>query len=327
MAKIDRAAGWLARRARGGFPPDDDRSGAPRPPLSLHDAFSDAQLVGSDCLCIERCAPLVPPRPPGDATATALLAELRLIYGIGARYTEKLQQDGYTTLIDLCAHPRWGLASSALLADWGTPFDSEAVFRSLDRWLPSADPLCLRSLGLVPPEKLLFFDLETLGLSNAPVFLVAAGRFTEEGFVTRQYLAASLGAEVELLDRISCEIQDASALLSYNGKSFDWTVLRERSAYYGVLLPDVPIHVDLLHHARRALGAVVPDCHLSTIEERVLGIERMHDVPSEEVPIRYTAYLETGDAGHLLPIVQHNRQDLLSLVALLEHLSRMIDNA
>ena len=328
MAKINRTVGRLADRTRTGssFKRTVPGSSVPGEATSLEDVFLEAVPDPSGCLTIDHSAPLSPLSVSRNATTRALFAELRLVYGIGAQYTEKLREDGYASIPQLCDHPRWGRASNALLAHWGTPLDPGAVYRSLDRWLSSADPLHLQSLALLPIEKLLFFDLETLGLGGSPIFLAAVGRFADEGFRIRQYLAPSLSAEVALLERMEAELRDASVLISYNGKSFDWTILRERFAYYGLPLPDAPIHVDLLHHVRRAFGTEVPDCNLGTIERRVLGIERSNDLPSAEVPIHYTTYLETGNAAYLVPIVNHSRQDLASLAVLLEHLLRTADD-
>ena len=323
MSKIRRTVGWFADRARSGAP---SRAEAVGKPLALEAAFPDAHADPSGCLILESLAALPPFRTAGEATTEALLSELRLLYGIGERYTRRLRAEGFASIPELRDHPRWGAAASALLADWGAPVDAGAVYRSIDRWLPAGDPLHLHSLGLFPTEDLLFFDLETLGLGGSPIFLAAVGRFVDDGFRIRQTLAPSLGAEVALLERTAAELRDASALLSYNGKSFDWTILRERFAYYGLPLPETPVHVDLLHHVRRAFGRDVPDCHLATIEEHVLDVRRSNDLPSAEVPIHYTAYLETGDAAYLVPVVNHSRQALASLVVLLERLRRAADD-
>ncbi len=327
MAKIDRSVGWLAEKARAGSSAEHRTTTSSQQAVPLEDAFPGAVADPSGVLTIDDHPPLSPLDIDRAAVTDALHAELRLVYGIGARFAAGLREDGYTSIPALNDHPRWGSASSNLLKRWGIPPDPTAVYRTLDRWLSSADPLHLRALGLLPIESLLFFDLETLGLGGSPVFLAAVGRFVGDEFRIRQYLAPALGAEVALLERMKAEIRDASALLSYNGKSFDWTVLRERLAYYGLPLHETPIHVDLLHHARRALVGRVPDCHLSTIEEHVLGIGRSNDLPSAEVPIHYTAYLETGDASYLVPIVNHSKQDLISLVILLKYLLRMAADA
>lgn len=320
MPEIDRTVRRLADKARTGTPSEYAPSVLKTGALPLGSAFPEATADPSGCLMLDHRPPLSPFDVDRDATTRALLGELRLVYGIGDRYTATLREDGYRSIPELSAHPRWREASSALLTDWGTPLDPGSVYRSLNRWLPSADPLHLRSLGLLPVEDLRFLDLETLGLGGSPIFLAAVGRFVNNGFLIRQYLAPSLGAEVAVLERTDADLRSAAALLSYNGKSFDWTILRERCAYYGLPLSDPPIHVDLLHHARRTLGGVVPDCHLGTIEERVLGIGRTHDLPSAEVPLCYASYLETGDASYLVPIINHSRQDLASLVVLLKYL-------
>jgi len=320
MAKIDRTVGWLAEKARSEHSVRPKTSGAPKP---LRRAFPDAVSDRSGCLFIERLFSLPPFELSNDVTTRALLAELRLVYGVGEQYTQRLSDEGYASIVDLAAHPRWGDASSALLASWGTPFDPLAVHRSLARWLPSGDPLHLRSLGLLPIDGLRFFDLETLGLGGSPIFLAAVGRFIDEGFLVRQTLAPSLAEEPGLLERTMFDLMEAAAVVTYNGKSFDWTILRERSAYYGLPLPEAPIHIDLLHHARRAFGGTLPDCHLGTVEAHVLGIARTNDLPSADIPVHYAEYLETGDAKPLIPVVNHSRQDLVSLVALLDRLLRM----
>ena len=327
MTKIDRTVGRLAEKARVGSTAARRSTAHQRKVLPLEEAFPEAVADPSGCLILDHRPPLTPLEVNCETTTAALLSELRLVYGIGAQYSAKLQEEGFASIPELSDHPRWGTASTALLAQWGTPIDPNEVYRSLDRWLSGADPLNLQSLGLLPVERLLFFDLETLGLGGSPIFLAAVGRFIEDGFLIRQYLAPSLSEEVALIERMAAEIGDASALLSYNGKSFDWTILRERFAYYGLPIPDSPIHVDLLHHARRALGGEVPDCHLGTIEEHVLGIGRSNDLPSAEVPTFYTTYLETGDASYLVPIVNHSRQDLASLVVLLKYLLWMANDA
>jgi len=53
---------------------------------------------------------------------------------------------------------------------------------------------------------------------------------------------------------------------------------------------------------------------LRSIEQSILGISRETDLPGELVPEFYYEYLRTGNAGFLKPIVDHNRQDVISLV-------------
>src|SRR5438094_253782 len=79
--------------------------------------------------------------------------------------------------------------------------------------------------------------------------------------------------------------------------------------------------VDVLHPGRRFWG---PDCSLIALEHRLLGRSRSGDVAGFEVPARYFRYVRTGDVQPLVAVLDHNRQDLLTLAALatrLLHLS------
>ena len=54
--------------------------------------------------------------------------------------------------------------------------------------------------------------------------------------------------------------------------------------------------------------------------KKILGVERTEDIPGQMVPEFYETYLRTGNCGPLVPIVEHNRQDVLSLALLFIHL-------
>jgi hypothetical protein len=187
-----------------------------------------------------------------------------------------------------------------------------------------------------PPARapFLFIDLETTGLSGGAgtqAFLVGCGWFEADGaFATRQFVLTRHVDERPLLETVSDELSRAGAIVSFNGKSFDAPVLEtrylfHRLAWTGGCLP----HVDVLHPARqfwkRRSQIEDTSCSLITLERDVLGIRRSGDVPGFEVPGRYFQFVRTGDASPLVPVLEHNRRDLLSLAALtarLFHLAR-----
>jgi hypothetical protein len=74
---------------------------------------------------------------------------------------------------------------------------------------------------------------------------------------------------------------------------------------------------DLLYWARRLWRRVLPDCSLSTVEREILGIRRQLDVSGFEVPGIYLEYLRSGRPGRLEAVLEHNLQDVRSLVELL----------
>ncbi|MEN6369171.1 MAG: ribonuclease H-like domain-containing protein [Thermotogota bacterium] len=318
----DRLAGWLAGRAT----PPEPTQGAKdlldvpdrAPEEVILSGVQEPEFPGTLTFASE--VPFDLRFPSVGNLRTSVERMLHLLYGIGPCRSEQLRRQGYETLADLTSHPQWGEGARALLDKWGRRWDAKAVFHTLRTWLPASDPLLLAALGLVPREHILFFDLETLGLSNAPIFLIATARLADRTLLVHQHLATSLGGERPLLDRFSRELEKTTALVSYNGKAFDWNLLRERSAYYSQRLPSVEIHADLLHHVRRQFVGLLPDAHLATIEENVLGVRRANDLPSSLVPSFYSMYLETGSPAPLRPILDHNRQDIKSLALLLRTL-------
>ena len=186
-----------------------------------------------------------------------------------------------------------------------------------------------------PPAQapFMFVDLETTGLSGGAgtqAFLVGCGWFDEDAaFSTRQFVLTRYADERLLLETVSGELARAGALVTFNGKSFDAPLLETRHLFHrlpwtGDRLP----HVDVLHPARQFWGkAAVPpySCSLSALERDILGVRRSGDVQGFEVPARYFHFVRTGDASPLLPVLEHNRRDLLSLAALtarLFHLAR-----
>jgi hypothetical protein len=61
-----------------------------------------------------------------------------------------------------------------------------------------------------------------------------------------------------------------------------------------------------------------------SLERRLLGARRDGDVPGFEIPSRYFQFVRTGDARPLVPVLEHNRLDLLSLAALTARLLGLV---
>ena len=95
-------------------------------------------------------------------------------------------------------------------------------------------------------------------------------------------------------------------------------MLRARARLTGIAWPEESSHhLDLLHVTRRRLREGWPDCRLRTAEERALGYARTDDFPGADVPAAWQRWLQRGDATPLPRILDHNREDLLSLAGLL----------
>lgn len=196
--------------------------------------------------------------------------------------------------------------------------------------LLSVDPSQVRRLGLDHPgfdvQKTLFVDTETTGLHGAGTvaFLVGMGFVEGDAFIVRQLLMRDYPEETHLLERLAGMLSGFNAIISFNGKSFDMPLLAGR-----FLLARLPVrwhempHLDLLHAARRTWKLRLSSCSLGRLEAEELGIAREQDLPSAEVPERYFRYLKTGDFSLLDDVLSHNRQDIVTLAALLSRLAQV----
>ena len=169
-------------------------------------------------------------------------------------------------------------------------------------------------------------DLETTGLSGGAgtvPFLIGMGWFEAGAFHTCQFFLASLAAERRTLAAVSPYLGSASALVTFNGRSFDGPVIDTRFALHRMSSPLTGRpHIDLLHPARRLWP--MPETRLVSLERSVLGVRRVGDVPGAEIPGRYAAFLRGGDVTLLEPILEHNRLDLVSLGVLTALACRLI---
>lgn len=175
-----------------------------------------------------------------------------------------------------------------------------------------------------------YLDTETTGLAGGTgtlVFLVGLGVHDDDGFAVEQFVLPGPQYERGYLEAIEQRLRTASALVSYNGASFDLPLLRTRFALHGLGDPtDGVPHLDLLPLARRLFRERLPDCRLNTIEDEVLGVRRgRQDVPGAEVPMRYRAFLRTRDATGLRGVLEHNRIDIVALTAFRVWLEARVD--
>jgi hypothetical protein len=165
----------------------------------------------------------------------------------------------------------------------------------------------------------LFIDTETTGLggSGAIAFLLGMAWFdAEQRLNVEQLLLRSPSDEPALLDVLTERLSSAQLLVSYNGKAFDWPLLKGRYVMNRRQIPaDLP-HLDLLHIGRRLHRARLGACRLKTLESEVLGFERGVDVDGGDVPARYAHFLRTGDEEALRQVVEHNAWDVVSMAAL-----------
>ncbi len=256
------------------------------------------------------------PLPPDSSDARSrLLCCLRLVPGIGPARERHLKQRGCKTITDLLHIRRYRALAEEVLALIREE-DAGAVMAWTRSRLSPTHPEVIRASSLFEPERLVFLDIETLGVFSRPVFLIGSATIEGSSIHLRQFLARDIDEELPALLAWQESLPEDPLILSYNGRSFDVPYLADRFAYYGEELTTGSHQLDLLHITRRTIGRDLSDCRLATIEQSVLDINRGFDLPGVLVPQWYDTYRRSKNPGPLIPIIRHNRQDVLSLVDL-----------
>jgi hypothetical protein len=186
------------------------------------------------------------------------------------------------------------------------------------------------ALAGIAPERVLYLDTETTGLAGGTgtyAFLVGIGHFCDGGFRLRQYFQTDFGQEPALLRALADYLPAFDAVVTFNGKTFDLPLLETRFTINGLLrsrvhgpnVRELP-HLDLLHPSRRIYRDRFSSCRLAELEQQVLGLTRVADVPGWEIPSLYFRYVRTRRFRAVQPVFNHNALDVLSLVTLTSHL-------
>jgi uncharacterized protein YprB with RNaseH-like and TPR domain len=283
----------------------------------------EIDTVEGTCYAVESREPIVIPAADRDGIRARLLAELSLVHGIGRRTEKDLKRKGYRTIEDLKFHRRFSERARECAVAIRTG-DPASVSEWIGRWYSSSHPLMLLTAGLYDRNDLVFLDLETLGIFSRPVILIGLATVTRKGLEIRQFLVRDLAEEPAALVAAAEFLHSDAVLVTYNGKTFDIPYLQSRFAFYGGSGRISNAHYDLLHASRRRWKNSLPDCRLTTIERCLLGTERGPDIPGGMVPEFYEIYQRTGNPGPLIPIVSHNRQDVVTLASLFCTLSGVL---
>lgn len=275
------------------------------------------------------------------AARSARLSQLRQLIG------EALERDRRKSQAD---PPRGDVAPAPKAEPWQSAETAYGRLHWIERWLEPDHchgrvpvrgalarlPATLGALALDPElagldlSRMLFLDTETTGLSGGTgtvAFLVGLANFEEGVLRVTQLIVPSLAEEAPMLAELAVRLAAASCVLTYNGKSFDWPLLRTRYVLNRLPVPALPPHVDLLHSTRRIWKARLGGLRLTEIEREVLHHFRDDDVSGSEIPARYFAFLRDGARERLAPILEHNQHDLIALAALLALLGERYERA
>ncbi|MEO0293222.1 MAG: ribonuclease H-like domain-containing protein [candidate division WOR-3 bacterium] len=248
-----------------------------------------------------------------------LLLNFKLIYGIREKNENLLKHKGYKTLEDLKNHPRFGESAKRLLKLINTN-NIKGIIEAIKERFPSSHPLNFQISCFCEKENFIILDVETMGLFTRPIILYGVLHVKGNEALINQYLVREIKEEPAALLSFLTNLKENSAIVSFNGRTFDIPYIKERLAYYGIKKNFDNLHFDLLFFTRRAWKEKLPDYRLTTLEKKLLGLNRKVNVPSALVPEFYNTYLRNRNPGPLIPIIEHNRQDLLTLTKIFSKL-------
>ena len=244
---------------------------------------------------------------------------LKLLPKIGLKTEQNLKNKGYTTIESLKNHDRY--------ADIATKFASRIedmsyaeIIDLLDtnRYSKKCRDNIIKSISLTDKENFKFMDIETLGLSNVPLILIGVAEIKKDKIITSQYFLRRIYEEPAAIEAYLSHLDEDSVHVTFNGKSFDVPFIRNRCLYNRVRLDYRLPHLDLMYFAKYLWSDNLPNCRLQTIEKELFGIERQGDVPGQFIPGYYNTYISQDNIGPIVPIIEHNRQDIVSLAYFLE---------
>jgi uncharacterized protein len=179
--------------------------------------------------------------------------------------------------------------------------------------------------ALSDPEKWLFLDTETTGLSGGTgtyAFLVGLAWWDAGGLQVEQLFLRDFAEEHSILHEVASRLAERPVLVTFNGKTFDWPLLENRfTMTRAIAVPRLAAHLDLVHPARALWRLRLGSVRLVDLERHVLdpvrlGWHRDDDIASSVIPRQYFDFLRGGPVEPLVAILRHNQMDLRGLAAL-----------
>lgn len=185
----------------------------------------------------------------------------------------------------------------------------------------SLNPTDILSEHTLVPERTLFLDIETTGLSPARnrVCLIGCAFLDEASgaWQIRQWFDDTGSSEQHLLSSFTGFLQSFDTVIHFNGRTFDLPFLEKRAGADDVPLSFSPLRsIDLyriLTSQKRVLG--LPNYRQQTVEAE-MGTGRSEHTSGKDFVDGYRLFLKTHSKAALTQILGHNYADMEGLLSL-----------
>lgn len=251
---------------------------------------------------------------------------LKLLPKIGLKTEQNLKDKGYTTIESLTRHDKYCDIASKFLDRIDDLTYCEIIdLLDSNKYTKKCRNNILKSISMTEPENFKFMDIETKGLSNVPIILIGVAEIKGNNIVSSQYFLRDYSEEASIIDAYLSHLDEDSVHVTFNGKTFDVPFIKNRCRYNRIEANLDLAHLDLMYFAKNLWGEELPNCQLQTIEKELFGIERVGDVPGQYIPGYWDTYLQKDNIGPVVPIIEHNAQDVISLASFLDKMYRDVN--
>jgi hypothetical protein len=251
---------------------------------------------------------------------------LKLLPKIGVKTEQNLKSKGYDSIESLVDHDKYCDVASKFLKNMDEMSFCEIIdLLDNNRYSKKCRDNVLKSISLVDAENFRFMDIETKGLSNVPIILIGVAEIKGNNIISSQYFLRDYTEEANVIEAYLSHLDDDSVHVTFNGKTFDIPFIKNRCVYNRIDANLDLAHLDLMYFAKNLWGDKLPNCRLQTIEKELFGIERVGDVPGQYIPDYWDTYAEKNNIGPVVPIIEHNAQDVISLASFLEKMYRDVN--
>jgi len=243
-----------------------------------------------------------------------------LIRGVRDKKTKKFYGQNIKTLEDLSKDKRYKNFVDKLFKILDDGFHE--IKNIFSKRFPSSHKMVFLLLSFFKKEDLLFLDIETKSLDfETQIITIGSGYFANGYFKTMHWTALNEEGEYDILENFNKLLKDKKALVTYNGRRFDVPFIDLRMSYYNIDNNISDCHnFDLYFFAKKAFKSHQDSFALKEIDKKILNRHRSNDINGVDVNYYYYRYLTTKNINFLKPIINHNKEDIISLAQLLNKL-------